>query len=109
MCRRVARLLDRHPSTISREIRRNLHVKSYHARIAQAHANGRRSRSRKVDQFSAQEWSIVYRRLEEDWSPEQISLTLREESPLAISHETIYRHIWKDKRAGGSLFWSTAQ
>lgn len=105
----IARLLGRHPSTISREVRRNLHVQSYHARIAQAHANGRRSRSRKVDQFSAQEWSIVYQRLAEDWSPEQISLKLREEALLAISHETIYRHIWKDRRAGGSLFMHLRQ
>jgi IS30 family transposase len=78
----IARLLGRHPSTISREVRRNLHVHSYLARIAQAHANGRRSRSRKVAQFSAEEWSVVYRYLGEEWSPEQISLKLRKEAYL---------------------------
>ena len=106
----IARLLGRHPSTISREIRRNLHAgKSYIARIAQEHANGRRSRSRKVDQFSAEDWSVVYRYLEEDWSPEQISLKLREWGLLEISHETIYRHIAADKQAGGSLFMHLRQ
>ena len=39
-----------------------------------------------------------------DWSPEQIALTLRYEQMLRISHETIYRYVWKDKRHGGMLY-----
>ena len=106
----IARRLHRHPSTIGREVRRNLHAgKSYIARIAQAHANGRRSRSRKVEQFSPKQWSLVYQRLLEDWSPEQISLTLRREALLEISHETIYRHIRADQRDGGVLFMHLRQ
>jgi IS30 family transposase len=41
--------------------------------------------------------------LREKWSPEQVSGRLRTERQLLISHETIYRHIWADKRAGGTL------
>jgi IS30 family transposase len=37
------------------------------------------------------------------WSPEQVAGRLRAEQVLRISHETIYRHIWADKRAGGTL------
>lgn len=37
-------------------------------------------------------------------SPEQISGRLRCEGTLRISHETIYRHIWKDKASGGELY-----
>lgn len=101
----IARRLGRHRSTIGREIRRNLHAqKSYIARIAQAHANGRRSRSRKVAQFTVEQWAAVARLILEDWSPEQISLLLRRDNILQISHETIYRYIWQDKRAGGHLY-----
>ena len=41
--------------------------------------------------------------LREEWSPEQVSGHLRLKRELAISHETIYRHIWQDLRSGGTL------
>jgi IS30 family transposase len=41
--------------------------------------------------------------LREEWSPEQVSGHLRLKGELAISHETIYRHIWRDLRSGGTL------
>ena len=101
----IARRLSRHRSTIGREVRRNLHAqKCYIARIAQAHANGRRSRSRKVAQFSVEQWSAIARLILEDWSPEQISLLLRRDEIMQISHETIYRYILQDKKAGGHLY-----
>jgi IS30 family transposase len=40
----------------------------------------------------------------EDWSPEQVAGWLRRHRTLAISHETIYRYIWADKRQGGQLY-----
>lgn len=41
--------------------------------------------------------------LREKWSPEQVSGHLGVTGQLAISHETIYRHVWRDLRAGGTL------
>jgi IS30 family transposase len=41
--------------------------------------------------------------LTEGWSPEQISGRLRREGSLRISYETIYKYIWSEKHAGGSL------
>ena len=38
------------------------------------------------------------------WSPEQVSGWLREELSIDISYETIYQHIWSDKKSGGYLF-----
>jgi IS30 family transposase len=40
--------------------------------------------------------------LKQHWSPEQISGRLANEGVLRISHESIYRHIWLDKRRGGT-------
>jgi IS30 family transposase len=40
----------------------------------------------------------------EDWSPEQIAGRLRADQELEISHETIYRYVWADKRQGGQLY-----
>ncbi len=45
----------------------------------------------------------VHAGLRKQWSPEQVAGRLRGADLLRISHETIYRHIWADKRAGGSL------
>ena len=38
------------------------------------------------------------------WSPEQVSVVLAKEGLLSMSHETIYRYIWRDKKAGGLLY-----
>lgn len=42
--------------------------------------------------------------LHEGWSPEQISMRLREEKVQTVSHESIYRFILFDQRSGGKLY-----
>jgi transposase, IS30 family len=44
--------------------------------------------------------ALLHRRL----SPEQISGRLAFRGTLCISHETIYRHVWRDRILGGSLY-----
>ena len=102
----IARLLGRSPSTISRELRRNGQIGTgrYYDNIAQKQAQGRRRMSRYGPQFNAKQWATVCHFLGKDWSPEQISLVLRSRSILRISHETIYRYIWRDKKCGGLLY-----
>ena len=101
----IARLLGRHRSTIGRELWRNQTRNDgrYRALVADAYARGRRSRSRRNQRFTATDWRRVHRLLRQQWSPEQIAGRLRRDGVLAISHETIYRAIWADKAAGGSL------
>ena len=36
--------------------------------------------------------------LEEKWSPEQIAGRLKKDKCLTVSHETIYQHIYKDRK-----------
>jgi transposase, IS30 family len=100
----IARTLGRHPSTIGRELKRNSRRDGgYRPFTAGEKTRGRRSRSRRNQQFTPDQWALVEQRLQELWSPEQISGRLALEGLLSISHETIYRYIWKDRRAGGSL------
>jgi len=103
---KIARLLARHPSTISRELRRNSTPYDGHYRWtrAQEQANGRRSRSRRNSRFTDEQWQLVEQLVRADFSPEQISGRLRCDQVLRISHETIYQRIWEDKRRGGTLF-----
>jgi IS30 family transposase len=102
----IARVLGRHRSTIGREVRRNGTPRDgcYRPQLAEWYACGRRSHSRRNRQFTAAEWARIQALLREDWSPEQIAGRLRCEGALCISHETIYRYIWADKRAGGTLY-----
>jgi transposase, IS30 family len=102
----IARALGRHRSTVGRELRRNSTRADgrYRASTAQERANGRRSRSRRNRRFTAEDFAGVEELLCRQWSPEQVSGHLAREGRLSISHETIYRHVWRDKREGGSLY-----
>jgi len=102
----IGALLGRHRSTIGRELRRNrtAHDGCYRPLVADSYARARRSRSRRNHRFAAQDWDQVQALLREAWSPEQIAGWLRRRGRLQISHETIYRWIWADKAAGGTLY-----
>jgi IS30 family transposase len=102
----IARVLGRHRSTIGREVRRNGTPRDgcYRPQLADWYARGRRSRSRRNRRFTASDWKRIQALVREDWSPEQIAGRLRADQELAISHETIYRYLWADKRQGGQLY-----
>ena len=102
----IARVLGCHRSTVGREIARNSTPWDgrYRAEKAQEFTNGRRSRSRRNRRFSHAELRRVNELLIKRWSPEQISGRLSSRGELSISHETIYRHVWRDKKAGGTLY-----
>ena len=102
----IARLLGRDRSTVGREVRRNQSRSdgTYRPQLAHWYASGRRSRSRRNRRFSRADWARVRTLIEEDLSPEQVAGWLRRFRQLAISHETIYRYIWADKRCGGQLY-----
>ena len=102
----IARHLGRHRSTIGREVRRNAwreDGRTYRAFKAQGYTNQRRRVSRRNSHFSASDWALVESVLREDFSPEQVVGWFTRFKILAISHETIYRYIWEDKRRGGTL------
>ena len=110
-CRAIAEELGRSPSTITREIKRNSTVDhrkpnpSYVPSKAQEHANGRRRRSRQGPQHTPEQYARVEALLkQEQWSPVQISGTFDLLGEFAISHQTIYRHVRRNWKAGGRLW-----
>lgn len=101
----IARFLGRHRSTIGRELRRNCRKDGgYRHAVAQERTNGRRRRSRRNSQFGGIEWELVETLLRDKFSPEQISGWLKLLELLEISHQTIYRRVKQDRKAGGTLW-----
>jgi IS30 family transposase len=102
----IAQRLERHPSTIHREVARNRSEYDGHYRAGPAgeKTRGRRSRSRRNQRFGPSEFQPVERLLREQLSPQQIVGRAKLEGVKLMSHETIYCWIWKDKRHGGSLW-----
>ena len=94
--RGIARQLNRSPSSISEEIRRNGDGEKYHAISAQAKSKKRISKSRSKNSLK-KDWVIDYiiTHLRYGWSPEQIAGRLkREHKTTVVCHETIYRYIY---------------
>jgi transposase, IS30 family len=102
----IARVVGRPRCTILREVRRNRshHDGAYRSLRAQEMTNARRSRSRRNCRLSTADWDVIHELLWADLSPQQVSGRLRLEDRLSVSHETIYKHIWHDKRHGGQLY-----
>lgn len=102
----IARALDVHRSTIYRELRRNQGGKGYRFKQAQRKAIDRRNKTSSRHPKMTQEMIVtIEEKILLQWSPEQISGWLnRTSGNQCISHETIYKHIWEDKRKGGCLY-----
>lgn len=101
--RDMARRLDRAPSTISREIRRHGGQIAYRAAAAdsRAWALARRPKECRLSLLPELQ-SVVAEKLENDWSPEQISRwllkTYPDERDMHVSHEAIYRTLYVQAR-----------
>lgn len=102
----IARELGRNPGTISRELNRNRYVTDgrYRAHHAQNMYQGRRRRSRQGSKISEEVLEEAEKLLRGKYSPEQAAGYLARNTEHRISHETIYRHVWKDKQFGGDLY-----
>lgn len=98
----IAKLLKGDRSSIIRELKRNGQESKYQGKHADQQAKQRRFR--KPVKMTPQLTVFVEEKLKLQWSPEQISGRFKQEHTVNISHETIYKHIWKDKRNGGSLY-----
>ena len=92
--RQIAAALDREPSSVARELKRNSGSKvGYKPGYAHAQARARRWRGSKLVR-NPELQALVLDRLKRGWSPQQIAGRLtREHGRVILSHETIYRFI----------------
>jgi IS30 family transposase len=103
----IAKELTVHKSTISRELSRNSSkfYKRYTAEKADKVSCDRRMYASKNSNKKMNENMILHivKYIEDDFSPEQTSATLKIRDGLEISHVRIYQYIREDKLKGGDL------
>jgi IS30 family transposase len=92
-------------ATIGRELKRNRTRGGYRGKNAGAKASVRRAHaSAGPRKMTPALLALVKEKLtQEQWSPDQISGWIAKEGKGDISAETIYRHVWADKKKGGTL------
>ena len=106
----LAERLGRCKSTVSRELRRHCESRGrYCAADAQRRYLQSRRACRPLPKLACPKLrGAVEDGLRQEWSPEQIVGALALDHPsdpsMRVSHETIYRHVYADKRRGGTLY-----
>lgn len=103
--RSIARSLNRDPSVISRELKRNSIGSSYRPMKAHAQYCERKVNAASVPKVMTLELQAIIRsKLELLWSPVQISGRLKSDNIASVSHESIYKMVWKAKKNGDELY-----
>lgn len=108
--RQIARDLNRHPSTISREIERNKDPMTglYSGIVAAEKATSRQKNAKRkinvMNTISSRAYYTILEELQKRSSPEQIAAILTNELNEPISHQAIYNYISQDKSNGGKLY-----
>lgn len=102
---KIATILNVHPSTIYREIKRNSvkfawEAERYYYAMSAQEATIKRCRRGTKLETDKQLRQYVHDKLEAGWSPYQIEGRLKTESDgrCIISHESIYQYIYSDKK-----------
>lgn len=103
--RSIARTIEVHVSTVSRELRRNSHKRGYSAQHAQMLADERVAWRQHPRRFTRTLQKRVGSLLQqEQWSLEQIAGHLRLEGIAMVGKTTIYNWLDADKCSGGDLY-----
>ena len=104
--RQIAAALDRPPSTISRELKRNRGVQvGYKPSYAQQQMRARRWSGARLTREPDLRRAVL-ERLSRGWSPEQVAGRLaREYGRKVISYESIYRFIYAQIRRTDDFSW----
>ena len=103
----IANQLGRSRNTLYNELNRNRGRRGYRPRQAQQFAEKRRTEKVRPLKMHPEVIAYIDSKLQRQWAPEQIAGTMKTDPDgpgLAVSHETIYRYVGDDKRAGGTLY-----
>ena len=99
--RGIAIAIGKSPSSVSREMLRNADRRSgvYRADLAQRKCGRRKDTRPHAAVFTDEMKEHVRGLLMQKYSPEQVVGHAERSGPACVSHETIYCHVWKDRRS----------
>ena len=102
----IAIELRKHISSIYIEIKRNSDERNtvYKANLASRKCKKRHKEKPKNQSFNLEIQNYVRVLIEEDLSPEQVLGKSIKDGVSCVSHETIYKYVWQDKKKGGDLY-----
>ena len=103
----IANQLNRSRTTLYNELNRNIGGRGYRPKQAQQFAEQRRAEKVQPLKMTPEVIAYIGAKLRLKWSPEQIAKVMETDSNgpgISVSHETIYQHVWDNKRAGGTLY-----
>ena len=101
----IAKQLNRHKSTISREIKRHrTQGQQYSAEKAQKQSRLIKQRKRKPYKLDSQLIQHIDTLIRRKLSPEQVCAYLCKHHQITLHHSTIYRYLRQDKSNGGTLW-----
>ena len=101
--RKIASLINKHHSTVSKEIKRNTGLRGYRPKQAQEIAQQRHKNKPRHIKLTADVQALITGNIQKEWSPEQIQGRLTSEGVNMVCATTIYEFIQKDKASGGEL------
>jgi IS30 family transposase len=102
--REIAALINKHHSTVSREVIRNKGLRGYRPKQAQEKAQKSHQNKLRFRKLTEDIQLLIAQNMKLDWSPEQIQGRLRSEGLPMVCATTIYSYIQQDKVSGGSLY-----
>lgn len=102
--KQIAENLGRHPSTISRELKRNRGLRGYRPKQAQDLSDTRRSSAYKAIKLTPEVVSWCKKLIRKDLSPQQAVDYLSRHKGISLHHESIYQLIYCDQAEGGNLY-----
>lgn len=102
--REIATMINKHHSTVSREVERNTGLREYRPKQAQESAQWRCQYKPRHIKLTPYVQSLIAENLRHEWSPDQIQGRLRDEGLPMVCATTIYGYIQKDKMFGGDLY-----
>ncbi len=102
---KIAEQLSVHRSAVFREVKRNGGKRGgYNCWQAQELACERKERFGLPRKLNDKVKRTIGEKLNEEWSPEQITGYCKQNKIEMVSHETIYQFIYADKKQGGVLY-----
>lgn len=102
----ISLAIGKDKSVVSRELKRNCDKRNgrYDHDLAERKYEKRQKDKLRAIKFSEDVRKYVDSKLEQKWSPEQISKTPTPNGLRMVSHERIYQYIAEDKKKGGEKY-----